>query len=64
MTAQLTELVRELFKGIDNEFFVIPLNASLINNIDFIARDSGLIDWKNIFDGIIIKDFTQMTEIL
>ena len=36
------------------------LEAAQINNIDFIARESGLVEWESVVNIPVIKDLTQL----
>jgi HAD superfamily hydrolase (TIGR01549 family) len=36
------------------------LEAAQINNIDFIARESGLVEWDSMVNTTVIKDLTQL----
>ena len=36
------------------------LEAAQINNIDFIARQSGLVEWDSMVNTTAIKDLTQL----
>ena len=40
------------------------LNAARVNGIDFIARDSGFLNWNSIDGVIVIDDLSQLQSVL